>query len=42
MTKLGVLSELAERLLNHTKENKVKRIYQRHYYHKEMREAWGE
>lgn len=40
MTKLGVIPEVAERCLNHTEENKVKRIYQRHNYHKEMAEAW--
>ncbi|WP_323368275.1 tyrosine-type recombinase/integrase [Entomomonas moraniae] len=42
MTKLGVLPEVAERCLNHTEENKVKRVYQRHNYHKEMKEAWEE
>lgn len=40
MTMLGVLPEVAERCLNHTEENKVKRIYQRHSYEKEMRQAW--
>lgn len=40
MTMLGVLPEVAERCLNHAEENKVKRIYQRHSYEKEMREAW--
>lgn len=40
MTALGVLPEVAERCLNHTEENKVKRIYQRHSYAKEMSEAW--
>ncbi|MCB4797075.1 site-specific integrase [Pseudomonas sp. NP21570] len=40
MTALGVLPEVAERCLNHTEENKVKRIYQRHSYAKEMAEAW--
>lgn len=40
MTALGVLPEVAERCLNHTEENKVKRIYQRHSYSKEMTEAW--
>lgn len=40
MTQLGVLPEVAERCLNHTEENKVKRIYQRHNYAGEMREAW--
>lgn len=42
MTKLGVLPEVAERCLNHTEENKVKRVYQRHNYHKEMKEAWAQ
>jgi integrase len=41
MTSLGVLPEVAERCLNHTEENKVKRIYQRHNYAKEMNEAWS-
>ena len=40
MTAIGVLPEVAERCLNHTEENKVKRIYQRHSYAKEMAEAW--
>ena len=40
MTALGVIPEVAERCLNHTEQNKVKRIYQRHNYEKEMREAW--
>lgn len=40
MTALGVLPEVAERCLNHTEENKVKRIYQRHNYQTEMRQAW--
>lgn len=40
MTKLGVLPEVAERCLNHTEENRVKRIYQRHSYEGEMRDAW--
>lgn len=40
MTALGVLPEVAERCLNHTEENKVKRTYQRHSYAKEMTEAW--
>jgi integrase len=41
MTKLGVIPEVAERCLNHTEENRVKRIYQRHSYEGEMREAWN-
>lgn len=40
MTALGVIPEVAERCLNHTEENKVKRIYQRHSYHDEMINAW--
>ncbi|MDP5798620.1 tyrosine-type recombinase/integrase [Pseudomonas aeruginosa] len=40
MTALGVLPEVAERCLNHTEENKVKRTYQRHSYTKEMADAW--
>lgn len=40
MVSLGVLPEVAERCLNHTEENKVKRIYQRHSYENEMRHAW--
>lgn len=40
MTALGVLPDVAERCLNHTDENKVKRTYQRHSYTKEMAEAW--
>ncbi|MBV2133359.1 tyrosine-type recombinase/integrase [Pseudomonas sp. MAP12] len=40
MTALGVLPEVAERCLNHTEENKVKRTYQRHSYSAEMAAAW--
>ncbi|WP_338585943.1 tyrosine-type recombinase/integrase [Pseudomonas sp. MAG733B] len=40
MTALGVIPEVAERCLNHTEEKKIKRIYQRHSYAKEMTEAW--
>lgn len=40
MTMLGALPEVAERCLNHTEENKTKRIYQRHSYASEMAEAW--
>ena len=40
MTALGVLPEVAERCLNHTEENTVKRIYQRHSYAVEMADAW--
>lgn len=40
MVALGVLPEVAERCLNHTEQNRVKRTYQRHSYEKEMAEAW--
>lgn len=40
MNSMGVLPEVAERCLNHTEENKVKRIYQRYGYEKEMKDAW--
>lgn len=40
MTALGTLPEVAEKCLNHTETNKIKRIYQRHNYANEMREAW--
>ncbi len=36
----GVLPEVAERCLNHTEQNRLKRIYQRHSYQKEMKAAW--
>ena len=35
-----VLPEVAERCLNHTEENRVKRIYQRYAYEAEMKLAW--
>lgn len=40
MVALGVLPEVAERCLNHTEQNRVKRTYQRHSYESEMRGAW--
>jgi integrase len=40
MTKLRVLPEVADRCLNHTEDNKVKRTYQRYDYASEMGEAW--
>lgn len=40
MTSLGVLPEVAEGCLNHTEENKIKRIYQRYGYELEMKQAW--
>ena len=39
-TALEVLPKIAEHCLNHTKENKTKRIYQRHSYATEKQEAW--
>lgn len=41
MNALGVIPEVAERCLNHAEENKMKRIYQRYGYEREMREAWN-
>ena len=41
MGKLGVLPEIDERCLNHTEQNALKRIYQRHDYREEMRAAWN-
>lgn len=40
MANLGVLSDVIDRCLNHTEQNKVKRIYQRAQYDAPMREAW--
>jgi integrase len=40
MVMLGVLPEVAERCLNHTEQNKVKRTYQHHTYEREMGQAW--
>ncbi len=40
MVALGVLPEVAERCLNHTERDRVKRTYQRHNYTNEMRDAW--
>lgn len=40
MVALGALPEVAERCLNHTEENRIKRTYQRHNYQSEMRQAW--
>lgn len=40
MVSLGVLPEVAEKCLNHVEQNKIKRIYQRHSYAAEMRQAW--
>lgn len=40
MVRSGVLPEVAERCLNHTEENRMQRIYQRHDYAREMKSAW--
>lgn len=40
MADLGVLPDVVERCLNHTEENKMKRIYQRAKYEGPMRDAW--
>lgn len=40
MASLGIPPDQIERCLNHTEENKVKRIYQRHDYKEEQKEAW--
>lgn len=40
MAELGALPEVIEKCLNHTEENKMKRIYQRATYEGPMREAW--
>jgi integrase len=36
----GVLPEIAERCLNHTEKNTLRRVYQVHRYQKEMQAAW--
>jgi len=40
MAELGALPDVIERCLNHTEENKMKRIYQRAAYEGPMRDAW--
>jgi integrase len=40
MVSLRVIPEVADRCLNHSEQNRVKRTYQRHSYEPEMREAW--
>lgn len=42
MVAMGTLPEVAERCLNHTEENRLKRTYQRHGYEAEMRAAWDQ
>ncbi len=40
MAELGTLPDVVERCLNHTDENRMKRIYQRAQYEVPMRNAW--
>lgn len=40
MGELGVSPDVIEHCLNHTEQNRMKRIYQRHSYENEMRDAW--
>ena len=40
MAELGALPDVIERCLNHTEENKMKRIYIKAAYEGQMREAW--
>ena len=41
MAELGTLPDVVEKCLNHTEQNKMKRIYQRATYEGHMREAWN-
>ena len=40
MAELGLMPDVIERCLNHTEENKMKRIYQRAQFEEPMRNAW--
>ena len=40
MIALRVIPEVADRCLNHTEQNRVRRIYQRYNYDNEKRDAW--
>ncbi|MBX9901629.1 MAG: tyrosine-type recombinase/integrase [Burkholderiaceae bacterium] len=40
MQSLGVTPEVIERILNHTEQDKLKKIYHQYDYAKEKREAW--
>ena len=40
MAELGVQPHVVERCLNHTEQNKMVRVYQRHQYAPEMAAAW--
>lgn len=40
MVSLGVIPEVADRCLNHLEQNRMRRIYLRHDYAVEMKDAW--
>jgi len=40
MADLGIAPNVTEKCLNHTEQNKVKRIYQRQKLEKEQAHAW--
>jgi integrase len=40
MVAMRVIPEVAERCLNHTEQNRIKRTYQHHGFAEEMRDAW--
>ncbi|TCG02931.1 hypothetical protein BZM27_52210 [Paraburkholderia steynii] len=40
MQALGVLPAVIDKCMNHREQNRMKRIYQRHPYTAEKREAW--
>ena len=40
MSEIGVRPDVIDKCLNHTEQNKMKRIYQRHDYKDEMQAAW--
>lgn len=42
MAELGILPDIIERCLNHVEQDRIKRIYQRHDYKAERREAFSQ
>jgi hypothetical protein len=40
MGDLGIHGDVIEKCLNHTEQNRMKRIYQRHELKTEQRQAW--
>ena len=40
MVQLKVAPDVVERCLNHVEQNRMKRVYQRHDYATEMKQAW--